>query len=145
MQSLGVYIPALYLEADADSSLSDFIAAYDEVHDELIAAIETIPTANQPRNAPLEFQDYIAAHYGNPFPFMTAERWQEGNRAENLVYIYSLRGTASGIKSVVQYLCGINITILQNFEYCWELECVSDVQRVPPTYERALGLQGARI
>ncbi len=121
MDSLGTYIPELYLDADADGSLAVFIGAYDEIHGQLIAAIETIPQACAPRLAPVDFQSYIADHHGNPFPFMTNERWADGFKAENLTYIYSLRGTATGLVAAINYLCGIQVEVLQNFQYCWEL------------------------
>lgn len=121
MKSLGVYIPSVYLESDADGSTAAFITAFDTVHEELIAAIELIPTVNQPRNAPLGFLEMVAAHHGNPFPFMTAERWQEANKSENLSFIYTIRGAKASIENVIRYLCGIEVVLLQDFEYCWEL------------------------
>lgn len=122
MDSLQKFIPGVYSDTDADGSLADFIAAFDTMHDQLQSASESIPTANQPRNALLAFQKYIADHYGNPFYFMTPERWQEGAKAENLMLMYAMRGNAPGIEHVVYYLTGVRITVLQDFDYAWELD-----------------------
>lgn len=122
MDSLQRFIPSIYSDADKDGSLAAFIAAFDALHAQLQAATESIPEANQPRKAPLAFQQYIADHFGSPFYFMTEERWQEGAKAENLMLMYTMRGCAPGIAHVVYYLTGIRITLLQDFDYAWELD-----------------------
>lgn len=121
MDSLGKLVPAIYTESDTDGSLAAFISVFDNAHAEVITAIESVATVNQPRLTPSKFIQDIAAHYSSPFPFMTTERWQDGTKLESLVYIYSTRGTKPGIVNAIRYLCGIDVILLQDFEYCWIL------------------------
>jgi phage tail-like protein len=130
MDTLANYIPSIYLESDTDGSMADFVAAFDDIHNKMLSAAETLPGVNQAQKAPLAFQDHVAAHFGNPFPFMTSERWADGAKAENLVCVYSLRGTAKGMQSAIRYFCGVEATVLQDFQYCWKLT-VSALGAVP--------------
>lgn len=121
MDSLLDMIPRLYSDTDADGSFGQFVEAADKVQSDLLEASQKLQTIRTPRLAPKEFLPNIGDSLGNPFPFMTPERWQRGNKLEQLAYIYSMRGSKRGIIDAVRYLTGIEIIVETDDEWVWIL------------------------
>ena len=121
MESLAELIPSVYSASDSDGSLAKFVSVYDETHAEQLDVVESLQTIRIPTMAPKQFITDIADALGSPFPFMTADRWQRGNKLNALAFIYSLRGSQAGIQSVILYLCGVIATVETDFQYSWIL------------------------
>lgn len=113
-------IPGIYITID-DGSLVDFAEAYTLQQQEVQDATVLLSQIGVVRNAPVDFIDYNAQKLGNPFPFMTPERWKAGNKLEQLTDIYARRGTKQGMIAAIRYLTGANVTIRVDIEYCWRL------------------------
>lgn len=121
MQTLAELIPSVYSQSDADGSLATFVAVYDETHAEQLGVMESLSTVRTPGLAPTQFITDIADSLGNPFAFMTADRWQRGNKLNALPYIYSRRGSAKGIQDVILFLTGVPVVIEDASSFVWIL------------------------
>lgn len=121
MESLAELIPSIYSQSDSDGSLAKFIQVYDQTHAEQLAVVESLQTVRIPNFAPLAFLPDIATSLGNPFPFMTADRWKRGNKLNALPFIYSLRGSQQGIQDTIRYLTGVSVVVEMDVQYCWIL------------------------
>jgi len=122
---LAELLPKVYPDSDADGSLADFIKVYDDQHTEQRAIVEQLATIRTPSLAPLAFVPNIADAMGSPFPFMSAHRWQRGNRLSGLPRIYAERGSAQGIINAIRYLIGVEVDVVT---YQWIL----GVSKLPP-------------
>lgn len=120
MKSLAELMPAVYTEADqTDGSLAVFVDAFDAVVDEVESSIQDLKEITDPRQT--DFIQDNATKYGNPFPFMTDERWKNENTIEMLTTIYGTRGTQVGMANACLSLCKVQVVITQDLLYAWVL------------------------
>lgn len=120
MKSLSALLPAVYTEADQnDGSLGVYVAAWDELQSEIVAAIHLLKQIGLPQKT--TFVQDNATKFGNPFPFMTDVRWQNQDAIDQLVNLYGLRGTQFGMAQACSVLCKLPITVTQDLQYAWVL------------------------
>jgi phage tail-like protein len=122
MKSVMDILPALYAESDAsDGSLAAFVTAMDESRRTLITSIVQLGGLALAPTTQDSFLVEVATRYGNPFKFLSAERLKQDSVLENLVSVYSKRGSRVGIVATIYYLCGVSATLVEYFEYGWIL------------------------
>lgn len=113
------FMPLVYREIDeTDGSFQVFVWAFNQMWAELIYEAEAMPS-NLVFSESTDFIADLANHHGNPFQFLTEAQLRRA--VDNLSHIYARRGEEEGTKHVVWYLTGVQIDIIQDYEYSWKL------------------------
>lgn len=104
------FVPAYTLAADSSGDLRLFLGCLQDSVNVLLYAIDRWAEILDPDLAPESFLDAMLEDLGNPFAF-ELDVTDKRKLAKLLVRIYQLKGTQKGIRDVVRFFLGIEVTI----------------------------------
>lgn len=108
--SLWLMVPRINRREDETRDLAKFIACLQEVLDLLLWQVDAWTDILDPDTAPEAAVDAMLADLGNPFAF-DLSLTQKRLLLSVLVSIYKGKGVAPGIRNVVRFFLGLEITI----------------------------------
>jgi len=104
------FVPAYTLAADTSGDLRLFLGCLQDGLNLLLYSVDRWAEILDPEHAPESFLDAMLQDLGNPFDF-ELDVTDKRKLAKLLVRIYQLKGTQKGIRDVVRFFLGIEVTI----------------------------------
>jgi phage tail-like protein len=123
---LAAALPALFVEPEIDprtgrlrdSFAERFTAALDAVLAPVFATLDNLPAYFDPEVAPADFLDWLAGWVG----IEPTKSWPESRRRQlvaGATRLYALRGTAEGIRALVEIVTGLTPEVEENGGADW--------------------------
>ena len=123
---LAASLPALFLEPEIDprtgrlqdSFAERFTTALDTVLAPVFATLDNLPAYLDPEVAPADFLDWLAGWVG----LEPNKTWPESRRRELVMgatRLYALRGTAEGIRELIEIVTGLKPEVEENGGVDW--------------------------
>ncbi len=119
-------LPAINRQRDDTGDLRAFIACLQDVFELLISDIDRFAEIFDPDRAPERFVDLMLADLGNPFPFALSIL-QKRRLVALLLDMYRQIGTAAGIRNVIRFFLGIDVTAVSAYHATTLLLGVSEL------------------
>ena len=108
--SLDAFVPRHWLEFDDTGDFRTLLDIIQEVSDVVLGDLDRFRLTWEPDRAPAEVLPEMLCHLGNPFSFPIPEAVQR-QLAVELLGLYQLKGTATGMEQAILILLGLVATV----------------------------------